>query len=309
MVLLSALVLASAITQPRDSYPAPSPDGRELVFVSNRTGKTGLWRSDIAGSNPKLLFDGGSMGSDPTTPAWSPDGRSITFAMTPAGATDPNESEIYRMDADGTSIVRLTSAPGDDSHPHWSADGTRIFFNSARATPNLSADWSQQWIDVYSMAADGSDVRRHTECRAVCTYPSPSPDGKWIVYRRVVPEPGYNWALSPSATNSEIFVAAMDGSKPTNLSRSPAFDGWPMWAPNGWIVFASNRDRRAYTGQIFAVRPDGTGVKPVTEGALSRAQPIPSADGRQIFVYESVEDADGEFGHVAKFPLYLPPLP
>ena len=40
----------------------------------------------------------------------------------------------------------------------------RIAYNSARATSDLKADWTQQWIDIYSMAADGCDVRRHATC-------------------------------------------------------------------------------------------------------------------------------------------------
>ena len=239
-LLLLAATAASqpmSITAVRDAYPHLSPDGQALIFHSNRSGRQGIWISGADGGNPRLLFDGGQLGSDPGTPVWSPDGLSIAFAMKPAGATDENESEIYVMGRDGSGIHRLTTAPGDDSHPHWGTDGKRIFFNSARATPDLKADWTRQWIDIYSMAADGSDLRRHTECRAVCTYPVPSPDGRSVAHRKTLVAAGVNWARQPIERNSEIFLTALDGSSSVNLSNSPAYDGWPNWSPDGrWLV-------------------------------------------------------------------------
>ena len=79
-----------------------------------------------------------------------------------------------------------------------------------------------------------------------------------------------------------------------------------MWSPDGrWLVFATNRDRMAYTGQIYAVRPDGTGLHALTRGTLSRTQPSFSADGTQLFVNETSEGADFEFGHVARINVNL----
>lgn len=309
MIGLPILAAAAAATTPltavRDTYPSMSPDGSRLIFQSNRSGRQAIWTAGGDGSDPRLLFDGGTLGERPASPVWSPDGTAIAFAMSPAGAADPEESEIYAMRPDGTRVRRLTAVPGDDSHPHWSADGRRIYFNSARATPDLKADWTRQWIDIYSMAADGSDVRRHTDCRAVCTYPVPSPDGRRIVHRRTVAEPGLNWALKPIERNSEVFVTALDGSASVNVSRSPAYDGWPTWAPGGkWLVFASNRDGIASAGQIFAVRPDGTGLHALTKGAWSRVQPSFAGRARLPF-YQGREEGETEVGHVASLPVAL----
>jgi len=308
MILFYAMLVAispagsgTQITAPRDSYPHLSPDGTTLVFHSNRNGRQAIWVSNADGSNPRLLFDDPREGADPGTPVWSPDGRVIAFGMRPAGATDENESEIYTMARDGTRLRRLTETPGDDSHPHWSRSG-RIYFNSARATPDLGVPWGRQWIDIYSMADDGSDVRRLTECRSVCTYPVPSPDERFVVHRRTTETLGQNWDLSPAPRNSEVFVTPLDGGEPVNVSNSPAYDGWPTWSPDGrWVVFASNRDRVAYTGQIFAVRPDGTETRKLTEGILSRVQPSFSPNGDWIFVYESIEGETFEIGHIASF--------
>lgn len=306
-ILLALVAAPTSVTEVRDSYPSLSPDRRQLVFTSNRTGSQAIWIAEADGKRPRLLFDGGRLGTDPATPVWSPNGQHIAFAMQPAGANDENESEVYVMQADGSDVRRLTSTAGDDSHPHWSADGSRIFFNSARATPNLKADWGQQWHDIYSLTSDGSDLRRHTDCKAVCTYPVPSPDGRFVAHRRIVNSKGLDWAREPSPGNSEIFVNALDGSRSMNVSNSPAYDGWPMWEPSGrWLVFASNRGGLPLVGQIYAVRPDGSGLRALTTGSQSRAQPSFSADGKRLFVYENLETDRFEIGHIASFEVRLP---
>lgn len=303
--LIVALAELVALTQVRDSYPNASPDGRQLIFHSNRSGRQAIWVSAADGANPRILFDNPALGSDPGTPVWSPDGLRIAFAMRPAGATDENESEIYVMSADGRDVQRRTHAAGDDSHPHWSADGKRIFFNSARATPDQRADWTTQWIDIYSMAMDGSDIRRHTDCRAVCTYPVPSPNGEFVAHRRTLPTAGLNWSQQPIQRNSEVFVTALDGSSSVNVSNSPAYDGWPNWSPDGrWLLFSSNRGQQPNVGQVHAIRPDGSGIKRLTDG-LSKVQPSLSHDGKRLYFYENVETDKFEIGHIASMEISL----
>jgi TolB protein len=301
---LAFLANVTALTAVTDSYPMLSPDGRALVFHSNRTGRRAIWIAKADGSEPHILFDHPDIGTDPGTAAWSPDGKSIVFGMRPADATLESESEVYVMAADGGSLRRLTTAPGDDSHPHWSADGKRIFFNSARATPDLKADWGRQWIDIYSMAADGSDVRRHTDCRNVCTYPTPSPDGRFVIHRRVLARSAKDWQQQTVERDSEVYLTPLDGGAPRNLSNSIAYDGWPTWTPDGrWVIFSSNRDGVASTGQLYRIRPDGSGLERITAEPYSHTQPSVSGDGKAVYVYRSTEAGDTEIGQVARVDL------
>ena len=91
--------------------------------------------------------------------------------------------EIYVMNADGTGQTRLTNdlfAPEGcpcDSHPDWSADGTKIAFISDRADENNE--------DIYVMNADGSGQTRLTDSIHEDSYPSWSPDGTKIVFRAI----------------------------------------------------------------------------------------------------------------------------
>jgi TolB protein len=279
------------LTNVVSSYPHPSPDGSRIAFHSNRTGRSEIFVMDADGGGLRQLTDGPG---ESVTPAWSPDGGRIAFAVT----VDDN-SDIYLMDASGADRRRLTEHPGDDSHPHWSADGRRIIFNSARTTPDLAAEWSRQWHEVFSLDLESGELRQHTRCRSVCTYPSFSPDGRRIVYRKVIDGPAFRWDLTPAERNSEVFVADADGSGEVNLSRSAAYDGWPVWSPDGkWIAFASNRQGPANTGQIYLVRPDGTDLRQVTRGPWSYAQPAWAADGRKLYAYQHEEESSHEFGDV-----------
>lgn len=289
--------LTSTVT----AYPFPAPDGSRIVFQSNVTGNFELYVANADGRARQRLSE---LPGDKVTPVWSPDGRWIAFAANPEG-----QSEIFVIAADGTGLRRVTDHPGDDSHPHWSADGMRIFFNSARGTPDLTAPWASQWHDIYSMRPDGSDIRRHTNCRSVCTYGSPSPDGRRIVFRKTIDGPGMSWDLTLGSRNSEVFVADLDGSNERNLSRSAAFDGWPRWSPDGsLVVFASNRAGPAGTGQIFLASVDGGTITQVTRGRWSHVQPAWSPDGRKLYVYQVDESEGDEFGNVAVIELQ-PDLP
>ena len=73
------------------------------------------------------------------------------------------------MNADGSGIVQLTRTNGDDSHPHWSADGSRIMFNSSRTTPDSAADWSKQWHELFSMVRTAATCG-NTLVSALCAH-------------------------------------------------------------------------------------------------------------------------------------------
>lgn len=274
-----------------NSYPCSSPDGKQIVFQSNRTGRYEIYVMNIDGTGVTQITD---RDGDNVTPSWSPDGGSIAFA-----ANIGDNSDIYVMNVDGSDVRRLTEHPGDDSHPHWSADGARIIFNSPRTTPDLSVAWRDQWHEVFSMKPDGSDLRQHTEGKAVITFPSYSPDGTMIAYRKITDTPGFSWGLTNIPINSEVFVAKADGSGEVNLSNSAAFDGWPVWSPDGrMIAFSSNRSGPANVGQIYVVNADGTGLRQITTGPWSHAQPSWSPDGSRIFAYRLQETAEYEFGDI-----------
>jgi len=110
-----------------------------------------------------------------------------------------------------------------------------------------------------------------------------------------------SWDLTLGERNSEVFVAAVDGSGEMNLTNSAAFDGWPVWSPDGELIaFSSNRAGPANVGHLYVVEPNGEGLRQVTSGSWGYAQPTWSPDGKALFAYQFVETADYEFGDVVR---------
>jgi Tol biopolymer transport system component/DNA-binding winged helix-turn-helix (wHTH) protein len=105
-----------------ENSPQYSPDGRRVVFASNRSGLMQIWVCDKDGTNPVQLthFNAGHSG----TPRWSPDGRWIAF--------DRQLDEgwrIFVMASDGGQPRRLTADSGaDEVIPSWSRDGKWIYY-------------------------------------------------------------------------------------------------------------------------------------------------------------------------------------
>src|SRR5262245_60154514 len=98
----------------------------------------------------------------------------IVALAAPAFATNPGPNgriAFMRFDADGlfqvwvanpdmTHQVQLTNGPSDAWFPSWSPDGRRIVFASHRTDPDPTDD--NEIMDVFTMRADGSDVRQVT---------------------------------------------------------------------------------------------------------------------------------------------------
>ena len=284
------------ITFVRDAYPAVSPDGTQILFHSNRSGKQSLYIVDSSGKNLRQFTN---FGWSEASPKWSPDGSKIVFTASP----EPDNPEIYIINKDGSGLKRLTNNKADDSHPAWSADGKKIIFNSSRLSPPPPG---REIDELYEMSADGSGLRQITNFKTVSTYPCYSPDGKKIVFRKVTNDAGLNWDLSPSQRNSEVFVCDLDGSNEINLSKNAAFDGWPTWSPDGrYILFSSNRSGPANVGSLYIIKPDGTGLQKISLGNMGYAQPAWSPDSKWIYAYMNSEDEEREYGFIQKIPFTL----
>jgi TolB protein len=273
------------LTAVRDMYPNWSPDGRQIVFQSDRhdamMGDRDIYVTNADGSSIRRIIH---RDESDETPVWSPDGSQILFS---SYITDEN-NELFIMNVDGTGVKQLTDAPGRDGHQSFSPDGSTIIFNSQR-DDNGSGETSN--YEIYEMNRDGTNVRRLTDFPGWDTYPSISPDGTKILWRRVLPTGG----SSQSGRNSEVFVMSRDGSSPVNLTNDPAFDGYPAWSPDGSkIVFASNRaGKTAGNFHIYIMDADGSDVVRVLENdaTVEDARPRWSPDGsRLVFNRQYVAD-------------------
>jgi TolB protein len=162
-------------------YPAFSPDGAELAFVSQYGPPFGSPATDYhlalfsapagAGGNRTLLYadDAGHVGRL----AYAPDGATIVFAFGPAGAGIP---QLYRYDTVAAAAAPIPEAPEQSYDPVFSPDGQWLVF----AARDGSA------TDLFAMpAAGGAPVRLTT--LGAARAPAFSPDGSLVAFLAVAP--------------------------------------------------------------------------------------------------------------------------
>ena len=94
-----------------DSYPAWSPEGEMITFVSNRMGSQGLFSITVQNGEINMLFSGDS---SVWVSSWSPDGKKIAFTSDHDG-----NREIYLINPDGSNLRRLTENASLDGTPAW----------------------------------------------------------------------------------------------------------------------------------------------------------------------------------------------
>lgn len=190
----------------QDTFPAWSPDGKRIAFLSTREGDIEIYTMDPDGGNVVRVTD--SIGEDAHA-SWSPDGKQLTFHSRRTGTID-----IYRQNADGTGqATRLTTSETDSEFfPIWSPDGKRIAFNGTVPGSEPAN------TDVYTISAlNGSDLTRVTTAPGFdgrCdwqTLPLPPPV--------VTPPP----APAPAPTPVPSLVVPPDRTAPTvTLAGVPA---------------------------------------------------------------------------------------
>jgi TolB protein len=111
-----------------DQYLSPtwSPDGQELILISNRGhiwGSGGFWRMAARSGAPlrELHYEETTWKARPD---WSRDGKRVAYSSYLGGQWH----QLWLMTADGGDPFQLTYGDGDATAPRWSPDGTRIAF-------------------------------------------------------------------------------------------------------------------------------------------------------------------------------------
>jgi Tol biopolymer transport system component len=272
-IALAQVQVDSVYPVPRmeDKYPHWSPDGKMIAFESNRlNGNFEIYTMKTNGEEIRQIT---SSPNRDETPVWSPDGSLLMYSS----YVDKENIEILLVNADGTKQRQITNHPLADGHAKFLPGGDKIIFCSQR---DDKGELEMKNYELYRMNLDGSEVERLTNFNGWDTYPSCSPDGEKIIWRRILRD-------SVTGTyNSEVFMMNEDLTHVTNLTRHSSYDAYPDWSPDGKrIVFASNRHGiSARNFQLFIMNADGSNVQQISwnEPGEQDVRPQWSPDGKQI---------------------------
>jgi dipeptidyl aminopeptidase/acylaminoacyl peptidase len=127
------------------SGPAWSPDGQQIVFTSNLTGRYNLWKVPVSGGWPIQLLQSDDIQSGAV---WSPDGKWIVFQQDFAGG---ELYDLFAVPSDGGEAINLTNTPDiSESNAHWSPDGSTLaiaYRPKASSTTNIALlDWKTKKV-------------------------------------------------------------------------------------------------------------------------------------------------------------------
>ncbi|MFN7989657.1 MAG: protein kinase [Thermoanaerobaculia bacterium] len=238
------------------SEPAFTADGRRVVFsvgaaYGSAVPSLMVIEASARGGRARRLLGGDSA----EQPASSPSGG-LVFVRT---VRDENIWRLPLQEGRPGRPTLLVASTRRDCDPHYSFDGKRIAFTSARSGPN----------DVWLCEADGSRPVQLTFIeKASSSGARWSPDGGRLAF------------ISNPGGNMDVYLTTVNGRKPLRLTEDPAHDTAPAWSRDGsWVYFGSNREDGF---QVWKMRPE-PGATPARVTRNGGYAPLESTDGKTLY--------------------------
>jgi Tol biopolymer transport system component len=152
---------------------AYSPDGKQIVFTSNRDGNLELYIMNSDGSEVRKLTN--APGCYNGGPFFSPDGQRVIFR---ADRKKKDWLQIHVINVDGTGDTQLTDTQGVNWGPYWHPDGQHIIYSAAdHSNPSARPNY-----DLYLMHLASRRTWRITYAPGADVLPVFSPDGKKLMW-------------------------------------------------------------------------------------------------------------------------------
>jgi serine/threonine protein kinase len=191
-----------------DREPMLSPDGKRMVFNSDRSGTYEIYVANADGSDQVALTEMGltALGS----PRWSPDGQTVVFDRYEKG-----HSTIYTINAGGGKPRPVTNEAFRDIRPSFSRDGAWIYFASNRSGR----------LEIWKVAAGGGKPQQITHNYGTEAFESP--DGKLLYY---MGEQGL-WSMPVAGGEPKLVAPEAGGARYAVAGRSIYYfaDARSLW--------------------------------------------------------------------------------
>jgi hypothetical protein len=312
-------------TPAQDIQPAWSPDGREIVFYSDRNGTADLYTMKADGTGVTNITNTPGQAFE-SQPAWSPDGQRIVFSCLFIC--------VMNRDGSGRKVLSAPTPPNWDSDyaPAWSPDGTKIVFTrdimvdesfeshgrimnadgsgQAEFPGGLGADWSPDSSKlVFGDSTINADGTGQTQVASgVVNSPTWLPDGTGIVFlhqeaganefRRMNPDGSGQTLLFPAPDYAMIRLdlQPLPGSSP--LPSYPA----PKFAPTVKAALVPVFRQCGSGGNPVDAKhapPLATGAcTPPIPGSVAHFGPQSSGFAQLAVMYGDVNPANGDQANV-----------
>lgn len=241
-------------------------------------------------------------------PQLSPGGSQVVYRR--AGfdiQTDSRRGDLWLVATDGSMHRKLTAFEGNESHPRWSHDGSRVAY-VRNAADNGGAEIFVHWV----ASGQSARITRLTKSPSHLRW---SPDDRLIAFEMTVPaQPpslaerprapdGAAWASAPRVTDrlyherdgsgyleagfSHIFVVPADGGTARQVSNGDFHHRSPAWAADGRALFVSGNRSADWeydyrNSDLYRIDLTSDVIEALTATSGPDSEPAPSPDGRHL---------------------------
>jgi TolB protein len=250
-----------------DNRATYMPDGKSLLFVSSRSGRSQIFRMEPNGGDAHPVRE--SKANDYGRVAPSPDGTRLCFSSDRDG-----ENAIYVLDLHSGAVALISDPAYWSFGPTWSSRDLIAYFSKKGGNR----------INTWTVRPDGSEAKQITDRPGESRQPWWSPDGI---------------TLALSADNGggafQIWLSAEDGSRARAITKEGNWQQ-PFWSPDGRRIAVSAKIHTSVF-RILIMNTDGGDIREIAQpDNADNVHPAWSPDGRSL-VFTSGEGKSGALWH------------